>query len=316
MNWDDLRFLVAVKRHKTLTRAAAALGTNVATVSRRIERIGEDLGSPAFIRTSEGWTPLGGISHLLAVAEEFDHRIEAARNNLECHGRNVKLTVGAAPVLLSRVLFPALPKLCDDVPGLDLEFRNRVFESGLGECDLVLMRNRPESGRLIASRIASFSVGIYAHPKADLNGDWIGMPEEYEPFGPQAMAKAWFGRPPRIRVEMIDQIAELIDATKTMGPLPRLVAAKFPHFRHLSDPKDEFVSSAYAVYHASRKGDHALAAVVAWMRQAFATAQQNSVDTGWTHSERFCTSRFAGMQIRVCVQLSVCGSESHLRSVA
>ncbi|AHM04963.1 hypothetical protein roselon_02653 [Roseibacterium elongatum DSM 19469] len=272
MTWDDLRYLVEVKRHKTLTRAATALGTNVATVSRRMDRIAQALGHPAMIRTSDGWTPSPEIAHLLAIAEDFDHRIEAARNNFDGGTGTVSLTIGAAPVLLSRILFPHLPILRDDAPELELEFRNRIFESGLGDCDIVLLRSRPESGRLIAARIADLPIGIYAHPQADLAGDWIGMPDEYERFGPQAMAKAWFGRPPRIRVEQIDQIADLIEATRTMGPLPHVVAAKYPHLRLLSAPQDDLIASVYAAYHASRRGDRTLEVVLDWMRTAFRTA--------------------------------------------
>ena len=53
-NWDDLRFLVALSKTGTMTAAAKSLGTNTATVSRRIERLSETLGMPAFIKTGEG----------------------------------------------------------------------------------------------------------------------------------------------------------------------------------------------------------------------------------------------------------------------
>jgi DNA-binding transcriptional LysR family regulator len=269
MNWDDLRFLVAIKRHRTLTRAASALGTNVTTVSRRIEKISEMLGSPAFVRTSDGWLPSPHIEHLLSVAEEFDHRIEAARNNLGSGAQKVKLTIGAAPVLNSRVLFPALPDLQEVAPDLELEFRNRIFNSGLGDCDLVLVQSRPESGRLIAARIATLPVRIYAHVAADLDGDWVGMPDEFEPIGPQAMAAAWFDRPPRIRVEHFDHLAAVIMATETMGPLPDVVAAQFPQLRAISIREESYCAPVYAAYHASRRGDRALDTVLTWIRNAF-----------------------------------------------
>ncbi|MBY6200065.1 LysR family transcriptional regulator [Maritalea mobilis] len=277
MNWDDLRYLVAIKRHKTLTRAATALGTNVATVSRRIDKIGEKLGSPAFVRTADGWLPSPRIEHLLSVAEEFDQRIEAARNNLDSDGQHIKLTIGAAPLLNTHVLFPALPDLQEEAPELELEFRNRIFKNGLGDCDIVLVQHRPESGRLIAARVVTLPFRIYAHANADLDGDWIGMPDEFEQIGPQAMASAWFKRPPRIRVEHFDQLAEVIQVTETMGPLPDIVAKRYPDLRPISCPDDSYYAPIYAAYHASRRGDRAVATVLDWVRHAFATStKQNS----------------------------------------
>jgi len=60
-NWDDLKFCLALERYTTMTAAAKALGTNVATVSRRIERMTEQAGQPLFVRDQTQWvaTALG-----------------------------------------------------------------------------------------------------------------------------------------------------------------------------------------------------------------------------------------------------------------
>ena len=49
-NWDDLKYCLALDEFRTMTAAAKALGTNTATVSRRIERLTEEAGQPLFIR--------------------------------------------------------------------------------------------------------------------------------------------------------------------------------------------------------------------------------------------------------------------------
>ena len=45
-NWDDPKFCLALEQYQTMTAAARALGTNTATVSRRIERLTEEAGEP------------------------------------------------------------------------------------------------------------------------------------------------------------------------------------------------------------------------------------------------------------------------------
>ncbi|NCV12786.1 MAG: LysR family transcriptional regulator [Rhodobacteraceae bacterium] len=45
-----LKFCLALERYQAMTAAARALGTNTATVSRRIDRLTEAAGEPIFLR--------------------------------------------------------------------------------------------------------------------------------------------------------------------------------------------------------------------------------------------------------------------------
>ena len=64
-NWDNLRFILALSRHRTMSAAAQALHTNVATVSRRIERANQDFGTPLFVKDQNGWLPTQAALPLL-----------------------------------------------------------------------------------------------------------------------------------------------------------------------------------------------------------------------------------------------------------
>lgn len=55
INWDDLRFVLAVARAGSLSGAARALGVNHATVLRRITGFERDLGVTIFDRTARGY---------------------------------------------------------------------------------------------------------------------------------------------------------------------------------------------------------------------------------------------------------------------
>ena len=48
-NWVNLKFCLALERYQTMTAAARALGTNTATVSRRIDRLTEEASEPRFL---------------------------------------------------------------------------------------------------------------------------------------------------------------------------------------------------------------------------------------------------------------------------
>jgi DNA-binding transcriptional LysR family regulator len=54
VNWDDLRFLLAVTRASTLSEAALALGVTQTTVTRRLTALEEQVGARLVVRTSHG----------------------------------------------------------------------------------------------------------------------------------------------------------------------------------------------------------------------------------------------------------------------
>lgn len=82
VNWDDLRILLAVARHGTLSAAARDLGVNHSTVSRRLSGLEEAFGARLFDRLPNGFIPTGAGRDALSTARrveaeilELDHRV-------------------------------------------------------------------------------------------------------------------------------------------------------------------------------------------------------------------------------------------------
>ena len=57
LDWDDVRYAVALARHGSLSATARALGVNHATVSRRLDGLERALGRPIFDRRPDGYRP-------------------------------------------------------------------------------------------------------------------------------------------------------------------------------------------------------------------------------------------------------------------
>ena len=76
MNWDDLRYFLAVAETGTLNGAARRLGVNHSTVFRRINRFEQEIGAVLFERLLDGYQlTLAGedlVSHAKAVGAEVD----------------------------------------------------------------------------------------------------------------------------------------------------------------------------------------------------------------------------------------------------
>ena len=71
-DWNDLRFFLEVARIGTLSGAARALGTDHATVSRRINALEHALGQALFHRSLSGYAMTPAGERLLVHAEQME----------------------------------------------------------------------------------------------------------------------------------------------------------------------------------------------------------------------------------------------------
>ena len=81
MQWDDLRYVLALRRSGTLSAASRELGVNPTTVARRVAALEEQLGARLFDKTPQGFFPTTAGEDILRVA----HRIEEELLSLDRH---------------------------------------------------------------------------------------------------------------------------------------------------------------------------------------------------------------------------------------
>lgn len=86
MDWDDLRYVLAVARHGTIQAAAEAMRVNGTTVSRRVRGLEQQAGAALFDKLRHGvvLTPAG--QQVVAVAESMEqlaHELDARIHGLD-----------------------------------------------------------------------------------------------------------------------------------------------------------------------------------------------------------------------------------------
>ncbi len=79
LDWNDLRYFLAIQRARTLAGAARALGVEHTTVGRRLSAMEAALGAKLFVRTRDGFSPTRAGEAVRPHAE----RIEAAILDIE-----------------------------------------------------------------------------------------------------------------------------------------------------------------------------------------------------------------------------------------
>ena len=168
-NWNDLRYLLAIKRGQTLTAAARLLGVDDTTVSRRLKALQATWGMRLLQRQGDGnllLTPAGeAVAHRAEVMEHQFNLIGAVVGAVcdPCIGV-VRLT--SVPIMVNRLLAPAVQQLLDGHAGLQVELipESRDLSLTRREADLAIRLARPTTGgtNVKARRIGMLNYSAYA----------------------------------------------------------------------------------------------------------------------------------------------------------
>jgi DNA-binding transcriptional LysR family regulator len=157
LDWDQVRVFLAVSRAGQLAGAAGRLGLDVSTVSRRLDKLEDQLGVHLFDRTREGTGATAAAEAMLPAAEDMERALAdfaAAVDAVETTAEGlVRLT--APPGVADAFVAPLLARFHDRCPRVVVELDASIAYADLTrrEADLALRANRPRSGDLICTRV-------------------------------------------------------------------------------------------------------------------------------------------------------------------
>jgi DNA-binding transcriptional LysR family regulator len=165
--WDDLRFVLAVHRRKTLSAAAQDLGVDKATVSRRITAIESALGARLFDRRREGYVLNERGERALARLEAIESQVTGMQMDLEGEDERASGVVRITMPLFfaTAIVIPALPRLREKHPGLRpiLQTSNALVDMPRRQADIAIRNIAPRDGDWIAKKL--FRIGIAAYTR-------------------------------------------------------------------------------------------------------------------------------------------------------
>lgn len=167
MDWNDLRFFLAVAQAGSLSAAASTLGVSTSTVSRRIDTLERDLGIRLFLPHRDGYDLTDTGRELIPAAERAAAQMRLfERSASGADGRTAVVRVEAPELLAQGFLMPTLGPLLRMHPTLRIDLRGSVRTTHLGneEADLILRLVRPEKGNYIIRRVGRVGFGLYAAP--------------------------------------------------------------------------------------------------------------------------------------------------------
>lgn len=251
MDWDDLRYVLAIARGGGLAGAARTLGVNSSSVYRRLEGLEAQLEVRLFDRIRTGYR-LTAAGEALAEA--------AARMETEAHGveRFVRgtdvrveghLRMSTSDAVAAHLLPPLVAEFRDLYPGLSLDVgaTNQVVDLTRRDADVVIRATAKAPEHLVGRSVGRLAFASYAAP-AYLDRIGRGRPlAEYEWLGfdghlQNVRQAAWLGQHvPDARVRLrFDNFAAL-RAAGVAG----LACMALPCFSCDGDPALERLPNSY-----------------------------------------------------------------------
>lgn len=166
LDWDDLRYFLAVARAGSLSAAARVLGVAQPTVGRRISALQRRLGAKLFTPTAAGQELAPSGRQLLVHAERMELEGVAAERAIAGRDAGLKgrVRLTSSEWMIGAVLGPLLRPFVVLHPELELELVADVSHLSLTrrEADLAIRPSRFEQPDVVQREVAIVAFGLYA----------------------------------------------------------------------------------------------------------------------------------------------------------
>ena len=166
LDWDDLRFFLAVARHGTLATAARELHVTQSTVSRRLAALQSRMGVRLLQRTANGYVATLAGDSIRAHVERVEAEamlVEQAVAGLDARPEGL-VRVTSSQLLTSHLLAPTFAALQAIHPGILIEAYPTLPDEPLAsrEADVAIRLRRFEHPELVVRKIGALAFGFYA----------------------------------------------------------------------------------------------------------------------------------------------------------
>ena len=182
LDWNDLRYFLAVARTGSTLAAAKHLRVSQSTISRRVTALEDAIGVKLFVRKPSGYTLTPRGESVLPAAESVEAAVLSFSDSIAAEARRVAGTVRLTTVesAANAWIIPTLGLLRARYPDLQLEIMTSDQNLDLlrGEADVALRFGaKPTEESLIVRHLVDMQETFYAHEQLVSE---LGMPESLE----------------------------------------------------------------------------------------------------------------------------------------
>lgn len=268
MNWDDIRYFLAVARSGSVAQAAEHLEVNYTTVARRITALEEKLAVRLFDRTQSGhhMTDASRLVYEHAIVME----LEMADIDRTIYGQDARLAgrlrIATADVIATHLIFPHMTRFQQQYPEIEIEIAvsNTVVDLKRREADIalrIIFGEPPQD--MICTHLADLDFAVYASTTyLAQHGSQAGavitllqwLPDHDEPVLPEPFRADWIRQllPDAILGAKIDALPVMVSAIQhDMGVcgLPCIVGDTEPGMQRVVESSYSPALPLWLVHH-------------------------------------------------------------------
>jgi DNA-binding transcriptional LysR family regulator len=268
VDWDDLRFFLAVSEHGSISGAARLLNVNHSTVLRRLASLEKRLGARLFDRLPDGYEMTAQGEELRNQLRGVSEQIETAQRRLS--GRDLGLygaiRITTTDTLMHGLLMPYLAEFRALNPAIQMEIviNNTFLSLTRREADIAVRPSNIVPENLVGRRAGRLRTAIYASKsylkknakkKEWAAHDWVAPDETLSHL---AQAKWMRENIPEDRIVVrVDSLVGMVAAVSQgmgLGMLLWLLADGEKDLVRLAEPLNELDTDLWILTHPALKG--------------------------------------------------------------
>ncbi|WP_213953527.1 LysR family transcriptional regulator [Variovorax sp. dw_954] len=190
LDWNDLKYFVAVARHGSTLAAGRALGVDQSTVQRRLTALERHIGRALVQRHTSGYRLTDFGTEMLQAAQQVEHAAVAFEQALAESRRNaagvIRLTC-PEPLVNRLTKSGLLDRFHVQHPALHVEFvmSDKYIDLRTGEADVALRSGDTDDGVLVGRKVGDSLWAVYASKDYVARHD---MPSSVEELGGHPLA--------------------------------------------------------------------------------------------------------------------------------
>jgi len=207
VNWDDLKYFLAVCRTGSIRGAATSLGVNHATVSRRINSFEKSLGERLFERSPKGYQRTKAADDIFEETLHLEERLSSVERKAAGKDKSLDgdIRITFVDLLAEHLLMPIFAEFCRLYPKVQLEIidSTRAFNLANREADVAFRFCKEPPDYLIGRKLGNVHRACYVSKtlldNTGLNDgpkqlNWMGWTDKMRrPIGPIARQHLEFG---------------------------------------------------------------------------------------------------------------------------
>jgi DNA-binding transcriptional LysR family regulator len=277
MDWNDLRYVLAISRSGTLSAAAADLRVDQTTVTRRLAGIERATGARFFDRIEGRMVATDAGQAAITRAERIEAEAQALEAELSGADKDAAgvVRVTAVPSIVNRALVPRLSGLLSRYPRLSLEIVAEPGNLSLSkrEADMAIRLARPPGGTTLCRRIGKIAYAVYG-PRDSGGQDlpWLTYDEAHAHL-PQARWIARHGRGSNghhLRLNDAEALLQAVRAGLGRTLLPTFIADGDSRLLRLSPEVSVLEREVWLLVHPDVRPLPRISVVADWINDIFA----------------------------------------------